>query len=125
MSLLDVALLADNGTPAGSARAEVTRFTPASRTWRAAGIVVAGIGFGGLSILAPGLHLVLTWLAPAVGAALGLTVARMRAWVGSVRATCPSCHHDLHVRGPGPVFAAPAPVTCPHCGAAWTIRITA
>lgn len=101
----------------------MTRLRPRERRLVALGLLFAGILVGGLSILAPGVHLVLVWLAPVAGVLLGVTAMSLDGWMRSVSGTCPSCGQPIERKGPGPVFAADPTLPCPHCDAALVVGV--
>lgn len=121
MAIIEVELGGSDAT--GQARAEVTWLDTRKRILFGSAVGVAGTLVGGLSILAPGLHLVLGWLAPVIGVGLGLATGSLTAWVHRVTGPCPTCSQPLETPGPGPVWTLAATVRCPHCGSALDVRL--
>jgi len=121
MAITDVALRA--GEVEGPARADIQWFEPRDRALGALGVGFAGVAIGGLSILTPGVHLVFTWLAPAMGVLIALTAARLSGWVRGVSGACPSCGADFSAKGPGPVWVEAPSFPCPHCDAALAVSL--
>ena len=105
------------------AQADVVHYSRLDRGLRALGIGLAGIGLGGLTILAPGVHLVTTWLLPVLGVAFGLAAASMTGWVRDVDGPCPSCRGPVRTKGPGPLWADEPTIRCPHCYAALRVSV--
>ncbi len=117
MAVVDVELRSPGGATA-RASAQFTPVAPEHRWRLVVGSGLGGIGIGGLSILAPGVHLVLGWLAPILGVVIALAAASLTGWWHRVTGTCPACDAPLDAPGPGPSGATPATLPCPHCRAA-------
>ncbi|MEM6926982.1 MAG: hypothetical protein AAF602_08650 [Myxococcota bacterium] len=103
--------------------AQVFRLRPRERRLVALGLLLAGVLVGGLSILAPGAHLVFVWLAPVTGVVGAVAAGSLEAWMRSVSGTCPSCGQPIARKGPGPVFASAPTLPCPHCDAALVVGV--
>ena len=114
MATETVTLAQREGEPV-SGTAEVTRYSAAARAARAWGLAIAGIVIGAASIVVPGVHLISTWLIPLLAIGLALYVRRIRARVGLINATCPSCGEPMSIESPGAVADEAVWVRCDKC----------
>ncbi|HHO50636.1 MAG TPA: hypothetical protein ENK18_07115 [Deltaproteobacteria bacterium] len=114
MSSEQVTLRQRKGEPV-EATAEVVRYGSGERTTRAGSIAGAGVVLGGLSILIPGVHLISTWLLPLLGLGIASYYYRIRAKVGRITGTCPSCGEAMSISDVGTVTDEAVWVRCDKC----------
>jgi hypothetical protein len=98
------------------AQAEVVRYGTAARILRGGGTVFGFTAVGLMTIVVPGVHLVLPWLLPLIGLGLGAYIGRVTMKVGEVRGTCPDCAAEMVIGKSGAVARDEALwLRCPAC----------
>jgi len=94
------------------ATADIERYSTAARSGRAAAWIVGGLFVGGMCLVAPGPHiLVTTWALPLAGVFMGLRAFKTPVRLYEVQGRCPSCDEVVEFLGGRPPDAR----VCPHC----------
>ncbi len=80
--------------------AELVRYRPAARRWRAAAFIGGGLLLGFSCSIVPGPHMLVTvWLLPLAGIWLGMRALRTEVKLVHLTGPCPACGKPLELFG--------------------------
>ncbi len=119
----ETVLLAPRQGDAVQGTTDVTRYGAGARAARAGGLLLGGLALGAATIVIPTVHLISTWLIPLLGAGVALYVYRVRARVGEITGTCPSCGEAMRIESPGAVADEAVWVRCDRCAHPLELRL--
>ncbi len=89
---------ADGAT--ATAVADLVRYGPGARRWRAALLIAGGVLLGVSCSIVPGPHMLITvWLPPLAGIWLARRVLKTGVKVVRIEGTCPACARPLELFG--------------------------
>ena len=119
MSEEPVILEAADGKTA-PAVAELVRYSPGARRWRAAMFIVGGVVLGVSCSVVPGPHMLVTvWLPALAGIWLARRTLRTEIKVVQIEGTCPACGRSLDLFG----GSAADPRECRRCQTSLTLTL--
>ena len=117
MSEEPVILEAADGKTA-PAVAELVRYSPGARRWRAAMFIAGGVLLGVTCSAVPGPHMLITfWLLPLAGIWLARRALRTEVKVVQIEGTCPACGRSVELFG----GSAAEPRECRRCQTSLTL----